>query len=450
MRKISKELHKNYLILIFLFIFSNLSILFFLSNYVQQEAEADIETVNKFLKHEFSEFEKELKQGEKIEKLFDDALQESPKISGISIGFRYRDKVYSENDEEIFEKIKVEKENKIGEIGRYKYRYLKSHNILGEIGDIETLIIKDMEYERELLYTILKFSLIIILLTSFIGVVIFRRLYNSFNISLIRLQTITNRVSIDNLKEEKEVKEKYIEFEEIIDSYNKMLRRLNKQTKSQIEFVNSASHELKTPIFIISGYINMIKRWGLKNKELVEEALIAVEKEAKNMEGLVSKLLFLAKEDEMRIEKERVNIKLLIKGIVKDLKIIYPHQEFELLLRDEIIESDIFLLKQLFINIIENAIKYGRNKKITILTSFDENKVVVKIVDRGEGISKENLDKIYEKFYRVDKARSRESGSHGLGLAIVKKIAYLLNIELNIESELENGTTVNIILLKKY
>lgn len=223
-----------------------------------------------------------------------------------------------------------------------------------------------------------------------------------------------------------------------------MLKRLKDQTQNQIDFVNNASHELKTPIFVISGYVNMIKRWGLSNKELVEESLEAISEETKNMTNLVNKLLFLAKDESNNIKREDFDLKELIELIIRDLKILYPQQDIELKGEGEYcIYSDIFLIKQLLINLIENAIKYGNNKKITIILEKREG-IVAKIIDRGKGISKENLERVFEKFFREDKARSRSQGSHGLGLAIVKKIADILDIKVSIESEIGIGSRVSI------
>ena len=210
------------------------------------------------------------------------------------------------------------------------------------------------------------------------------------------------------------------------------------------EFVADVSHELKTPIFVISGYVNMIKRWGLSNKELVEESLEAISEETKNMTNLVNKLLFLAKDESNNIKREDFDLKELIELIIRDLKILYPQQDIELKGEGEYcIYSDIFLIKQLLINLIENAIKYGDNKKINIILEKREG-IVAKIIDRGKGISKENLERVFEKFFREDKARSRSQGSHGLGLAIVKKIADILDIKVSIESEVGIGSRVSI------
>ena len=112
--------------------------------------------------------------------------------------------------------------------------------------------------------------------------------------------------------------------------------------------------------------------------------------------------------------------------IINDLKIIYPNQKINFSSKKSFINSDYHLIRQLFLNLIENAIKYGRDKEIYI--NIRENKnIIVDIIDNGEGISQENLKHIFDRFFRVDKARSREMKSHGLGLSIVKKIVETLS-----------------------
>ena len=185
----------------------------------------------------------------------------------------------------------------------------------------------------------------------------------------------------------------------------------------------------------------MIKRWGLENKEITKEAITAIDDEVKTMSKLMTKLLFLAKGDVNEIDNSKIEIVSLFNEIIQELSIIYPKQEIDLDVRNIVIYSDEFLLRQLFLNLIENAIKYGKGQKITI-RGFLDNGLRIEIMDRGEGIGEDDLKYIYDKFFRVDKGRSREMGSHGLGLAIVKKITEVLNIDINIVSKLDIGTRV--------
>ena len=109
-----------------------------------------------------------------------------------------------------------------------------------------------------------------------------------------------------------------------MNSYENMLGRLKEQTEAQIDFVNNASHELKTPIFIIDGYINLIKRWGINDEKISREAIDSISEETKNMDSLVKKLLFLAKDNKSTLEITDFSLDEVISDIVNDLRIVYP------------------------------------------------------------------------------------------------------------------------------
>ncbi|MDP0494278.1 MAG: HAMP domain-containing sensor histidine kinase [Fusobacterium sp. JB021] len=311
------------------------------------------------------------------------------------------------------------------------------------------------EYER--LGMLALFSIIWIFITLLIARYITKNFYQKFKNSIEDLHNSTNKINLNSLELKEEELDKKLnfknEFEEfnlIKTSYIDMVKRLKLQMDSQIDFVNNASHELKTPLFIISGYIDMIKRWGIEDKEIVLEALSSIEDENKNMISLVEKLLFLAKDMELkRKHYEEFNLSEKIKNIVDNLKIVYPNQSINLKLSKEdfLIFSDKALLKQLVLNLLENAVKYGRGKPIDISLEYDNN-YVINIKDNGIGIPEEDLEFIFDKFYRGDKSRNKDTGGHGLGLTIVKDIVEFLKGEIIINSEVGKGTDIKIIIPK--
>ena len=436
---------KSYMILVMIFTFSDIVIFFTVETYIKKSSADDLYAIDSFLQYETKEFEEKLNKGRNIKDIIDSALDEAPKILGSSIIFKVNGEIIS-NNYSLNELKQVESQeyyDVVKDYGYYNIQYLKRKINLKEYPDLEVYIIKNLKSEKRLMLNIVGISSLILAFTTLIAYFISRKFYNKFVFSLNELQKLTNKINLENFNTNFKESEFY-EFQQVIISYNNMLKRLKEQTQNQIDFVNNASHELKTPIFVISGYVNMIKRWGLSNKELVEESLEAISEETKNMTNLVNKLLFLAKDESNNIKREDFDLKELIELIIRDLKILYPQQDIELKGEGEYcIYSDIFLIKQLLINLIENAIKYGNNKKITIILEKREG-IVAKIIDRGKGISKENLERVFEKFFREDKARSRSQGSHGLGLAIVKKIADILDIKVSIESEVGIGSRVSI------
>ncbi len=447
MKKLSYELMKSYRNLIILFSISYMITMLFFSSYIKNAAYLDIEVINGFINYEMNGIEEKLKKGENFEEIFLEALEECPKIQGITVIFKNTGKYYSYDLKEEFINLLNETNiyEEIQSLGFYKYEFLNKKIEIDGKNTIEILIIKDMKEDRKIILSILEASFVLIFITIITSIVIAKRFYNKIIPPLENLRDITNKVNLENMNYKLESKNNFVEFNSIINSYNNMLKRLQSQTEAQINFVNSASHEMKTPIFIISGYINLIKRWGIENKDIVIEALNSIEEETKNMSSLISKLLFLAKDDYAEKENKNFNISEAITEIINDLKIIYPNQKINFSSKKSFINSDYHLIRQLFLNLIENAIKYGRDKEIYI--NIRENKnIIVDIIDNGEGISQENLKHIFDRFFRVDKARSREMKSHGLGLSIVKKIVETLNIDLDIRSELNKGTIVTLTL----
>ena len=447
MKKLSNELTKSYRILILLFTCSYIGIMIFFASYIKDVSHGDIITTNGFINYETAEFEEKLKAGRSMEQLFYGALDECPKIMGVSVAFLYNGKVYPQNYPEKLIKVVQEKNfsEEIQSKGFYEYEFLRREIKINNLKPIELIIIKDMEEDREIITGIIKVSALFIILTIFLGLYISKKFYNRFVPALKNLQDITNNINLNSLEHKIETKNNFVEFATVISSYEDMLKRLKQQTDAQIDFVNSASHELKTPIFIISGYIGLVKRWGFDNKEILKEALDSIEDETKNMSALVSKLLFLAKDNKAETEHQEFDISEMIESIINSFKIIYPNQKINFSSKKIIIISDYDLIKHLLVNLVENGIKYGKGNDIDIDIIQNQN-VTVKIKDRGEGISEKDLNYIYDKFYRVDKARSRNMGSHGLGLSIVKKITEILNIDVDIESSLGKGTIVKITL----
>ena len=152
----------------------------------------------------------------------------------------------------------------------------------------------------------------------------------------------------------------------------------------------------------------------------------------------------LAKSKNLVVEKNSVNLDTILKEIIDNLNFAYPEQVINYSSSEIIINSDVALLRLLFKNLIENAIKYGNNNPVNIILEKGK-KIKVIIEDFGLGISKEALPHIFERFYREDEARNREIKSYGLGLSIVKEIIVLLNIDIQIESQLGKGTKITLL-----
>ncbi len=228
------------------------------------------------------------------------------------------------------------------------------------------------------------------------------------------------------------------------------ITQIRQLEEKQRQFISSVSHELRTPLTSIIGYSDMLERRGIENFELVKKSVSLIKKEGNRLLRLVNDLLDLSRLENMEFDliKSQVDLLQLLDDVVNQMRIKGKkynneiHFNFSPLPK---INGDYDRLKQIFINIIDNAIKYSNpGNIIQVYTGQKENYVEVSIRDFGSGMSKEELDKIFEPFYRVDKVRSRTLGGSGLGLAIVKELVEKHGGTIEVESEIDEGTLVTI------
>ena len=214
------------------------------------------------------------------------------------------------------------------------------------------------------------------------------------------------------------------------------------------EFVADVSHELKTPITSIMGYADTLAE-GEYDKETQEKFLGVIASEARRMARLVSDLLTLSRYDnnEAKWEKTEFDLGDLVKKCLDSLRIEIDkkHQHSECFVTANVppVFADKYGMERVVLNILTNSIKYtGENGTIKVYVGFVYNDAYIKIIDNGIGIPEEDLTKIFERFYRVDKARTREMGGTGLGLSIAKEILDKNNGSIDIKSKVGEGTEV--------
>ena len=205
-------------------------------------------------------------------------------------------------------------------------------------------------------------------------------------------------------------------------NFNHMLERLEGSFKQQKQFVADASHELRTPLMVIRGHADILQRWGAEDPAIVRDSATAVLEETKMMTKLVENLLTLAR-DELHLTLLLLNLGELILESTKGLPFLRSFVVNYDLLSDIKIKGDALYLKQLIRIILENAGKYvPPGGKIRIGLQSDTDNVKILIEDNGPGLPADALEVIFERFYRVDEARSRKVPGHGLGLSIAKRI----------------------------
>lgn len=221
------------------------------------------------------------------------------------------------------------------------------------------------------------------------------------------------------------------------------------------DFVANVSHELKTPITSIKGFSETLLDGALHDQEAAKMFLDIILKESGRMERLVADLLDLSKIEQkgLTLNLTAVSLNKLLSEVIVTLESRLDAKNIMLQVNvpeELFVQGDEYRLKQVFVNLITNAILYtSKGGQIFIEGSGSGEVVEVKVSDTGIGIEKAELPRIFERFYRVDKARSRDSGGTGLGLAIVKHIMEAHHGKINVESKLNEGTTFTVSFIKE-
>ena len=256
---------------------------------------------------------------------------------------------------------------------------------------------------------------------------------------------LSNRINIAGTKNE---------LKDLAVVINSMLDRIERSYNSQKQFVSDASHELRTPIAVIQGYVNMLNRWGKSDPEVLEEGISAIAQETESMKDLVESLLFLARHDKKTLMMEVAQFDALeiAEELHREAAMVTPENTFLLSPSDScMIEADRGMIKQVMRILCDNAVKYTpKGGTITIGVSKGTNGMcTLSVTDNGPGIPAEELPKIFERFYRSDSARKSEGGGHGLGLSIARIIVMAHGGKLRVRSKVGSGSTFFIVLPEK-
>ena len=255
---------------------------------------------------------------------------------------------------------------------------------------------------------------------------------------------LSNRINIAGTKNE---------LKDLATVINTMLDRIERSYNSQKQFVSDASHELRTPIAVIQGYVNMLQRWGKDDKTVLEEGITAIAQETASMKELVESLLFLARHDKktLMMEMESFDPCDVLSELHREAAMVTPEDRFILApLEHTTIEADRGMIKQVMRILCDNAVKYTpKGGTITMGVESYPGGCTLLLSDTGPGISREELPKIFDRFYRSDSARKAESSGHGLGLSIARIIIVAHGGKIRVRSKLGEGTTFAVVLPQK-
>lgn len=245
------------------------------------------------------------------------------------------------------------------------------------------------------------------------------------------------------------LKEGHGEFGKLGHSFNEMSKELDKRNNSMIQlidskqmFIDNLAHEMNTPLTSIQGYAELLQKANL-DEERRNKYLEYIQSESKRILDMYKKLLLLSYKKNSDMEIKKVDINNVFLEVSKTIKNKLEEKNINLIMNNQLdyLICDETLIIMCVLNLIKNAISVSENNSNVVVTAFKQNeKKYIQVIDNGKGISKEDINKIIEPFYRVDKVRSRKNGGAGLGLSICKSIVEMHNGSLKIESVLGKGS----------
>ena len=370
-----------------------------------------------------------------------------------STPYASRNKVLLEEDEEDIIPLQFaplkKRTLKIAHIG-HNYFFFSSQAVWQEGHMYQLHFMKPMSEQTHFLKTLVKSLFVTNAIGLFIAII--SGIYISRKI-LRPIRDITDtakEIEVNNLGRRIKVTDSNDELQGLAKTFNHMLNRIQTGFEQQRRFVADASHELRTPITVISGYADMLDRWGKQDPAALNEGIGAIKSEASNMYGLIEKLLFLARADQSKqvINKVAVAMGPLIADIVQETRLIAPSHQIELRNNDSAtVHADPASIKEMLRIFIENSIKYTpEGGTISIISQKAGHHLDITIQDTGIGIPTEDQSKIFDRFYRVDKSRSKTTGGTGLGLSIARWIAEQHSSSIQLTSKPGMGTTVIVVI----
>ena len=279
--------------------------------------------------------------------------------------------------------------------------------------------------------------------------VIGKKISKQFLKPIKNITETANNITINELSERIEVPVANDEIKDLVLTLNDMIERLEVSVEKQKQFVSNASHELRTPISVIQGYANLIDRWGKSDEDILQESIDSIKDETERMSSLITKLLFLAREEKGKnnIELKETELDAIAEEIVKEAKMVDETRQFEFESDGSTkILADNDTLKQLIWIFTENAIKYSdrENGKITVRVKNDGVNARLEVEDNGIGIKEEDLPYIFGRFYRADKSRSNDIPGTGLGLSIAVHIVKKLGAKVDVKSKYGEGSVFTV------
>lgn len=328
------------------------------------------------------------------------------------------------------------------------HRYVRaSYPITGESGTITAWVILYSSID-----TVLSFidTLIRILILGSLGAIALAGLsgyavaWTAIN-PLDRIIRLIRKVDPDRLSYRLPDMRSTREMVELTESFNKMLERIEHTMEQQNRFIEDASHELRSPLTVIEGYVNLLDRWGKADQAVTQRALLAIQKEASRLRHLTNDLLQLANLKSSPGPPPVIPVGPVVSEVVRNMQVAHERPIVHVGCEDQALVA-IYpeYLQQLMMILLDNAIKHTPvNGRVMVHVSSGETFVRIAVQDDGPGIAPEHLPHVFERFYRIDPSRGRKSGA-GLGLAIAKEIVGAYHGTIDVSSAPGRGTVMTV------
>ncbi len=271
-----------------------------------------------------------------------------------------------------------------------------------------------------------------------------RTIYKNIYNFKINKKELKNRVDTDKV----ELREVSTEVDKWIEEQSERIDQMIAMEKYRKEYIGNVAHELKTPIFTIQGYISTLLDGAMEEKELTKKYLLRTEAAIERMTAIVNDLGVISRLEsgEIQLEISRFDLQKLALEAIESLEDKAREHNCEIVLHNQdafFVSADRNRIRQVFSNLLDNAITYSKEEGGQIKVKFYDmdDLALVEVADQGIGVAEQDMARLFERFFRTDKARSVRSGGTGLGLAIVKHIIEAHRQTINVRSRLGEGTT---------
>ncbi|WP_026859491.1 sensor histidine kinase [Jeotgalicoccus psychrophilus] len=325
--------------------------------------------------------------------------------------------------------------------------------VIWENGEVHSLQIYENIYFLYDTYNILKWILIISSVILLVLVFILNQVITNLITNPIKqlVRRMNDRGNVRLYKTIPVNKSDTFELKMLTDSYNDMMLTLKAHDDNQQAFIMNASHELKTPLTVISSYARMLERFGKTREDLLDEGITAISEETTRMKYLTEQFLSFTKvtHSDTDQDKEYIPAVQLIESVVARLEKVFKRNiNIASAGTDPYVYVYPPAFEQLLRIFLDNAYKYS-TKDIDVNIEENSEAVIIEVRDYGIGIPENELNDIFTRFYRVDKARTRKTGGSGLGLSIAKQLAENNDIKISVKSVINEGTTFKLTMKKE-